>query len=64
MQLLAPTFQWKVLKQPNKRGSYLFLETLGGSYLFLEILGGLYGSIEERMTCLKACAMASSRPML
>jgi hypothetical protein len=54
MQFLSPTFQWKVLKQPKRRGSYLFLETLGGSH----------GSAEERTACLKACAMASSRPML
>jgi hypothetical protein len=38
MQFLAPTFQYKVLKQPKRRGSYIFLETLGGSY----------GSAEER----------------
>jgi hypothetical protein len=38
MLFLSPTFQWKVLKQPKRRGLYLFLETLGGSY----------GSAEER----------------
>jgi hypothetical protein len=54
MQFLAPTFQCKVLKQPKRRGSYLFLETLGGSY----------GSAEREDDLLEACAMASSRPML
>jgi hypothetical protein len=54
MQFLAQTLKYKVLKPPNKRGSYIFLETLGGSY----------GSAKEKTKCLKACAMASSRPML
>jgi hypothetical protein len=32
MPNLAPTFQCRVLKQLKRRGSYLFLETLGGLY--------------------------------
>jgi hypothetical protein len=53
MQFLAPTFTYKVLKLAK-----------GGPYFFSETLGGPYGSAERRTTCLKACAMASSRPML
>ena len=54
MIFLGPTFQWKVIKQPKKERVILFLETQGG----------LYGSAEERMACLKACAMALSNPKL
>jgi hypothetical protein len=54
MPNLAPTFQCRVLKQPKKERSILFLKTLGGSY-----------RLQKRgQMALKACAMDLSSPML
>jgi hypothetical protein len=54
MPKLAPTFQWRVLKQAKKRGLYIFLETLEGR-TFLQLGGDDW---------LETCAMVSSRTLL